>query len=1178
MKKMILFITILFYPLLLFAQDNDGMSAYYMFLGNTNDATGNVASAVANGPGLTEDRFGFPDGAYNFDGSNDYILVPDTQYVDIPDDFSLGFWIKPTGNPAANYVLLNKHLASDNYDGSWWIGITPDLKVTFEGSYFFDYNMIMSKSTVPLDVWTHLFFTFDDSTDEWTIYLNGIVDSTSTLSLELENTNKDLYIGARSGLAGFDNYYQGAIDEIRIYQRALSTTEVADLYDASPQISVDPDTTQYGNVRLDQGVPAPVTIKNTGNAELRVSSIQITGTDSAVFEADTTGFTILPADSQLIQVDFFPNAIRDFTATLKIYSNTADTTVVLAGTGIFPVLSLPATELNFGAVDINEIATDSFVVKNTGNAELEVSLLQITGDDNNVFGATTTEFFVQPGDSHFVQVNFTPNAMGDFNAVLNIFSDAADTTVALIGTGQSPVLALSQTNLDFGTVGVNEFSTDSLAVKNTGNAELLVSSLKITGNDSTVFSVDTTGFTILPEDSHFVKVNFAPITSGNFSAVLNIYSNAADTTVALSGAASAPVIYLSSDTLDLGSVEVNDTKSAHLTVKNVGQDTLILYNIETADNNMSGLGMSFPSPSPRLGSGDSLIFEIDFEPTITGYQSTYLLIFSNDPGSPDSVFMFGEATETFAINVEPDTTPVAGDTLNLSVTAPPNFRPEIRRLYYRQPGETSWHSVVLDSTETDYNAMIPPDSVTYKGIEYYVYFSDGQNEVTYPATNPQSQPASLQVNVEEVSAEIELRPGIYKMFSAPLLPMNTNLFSMLFDNYGEYDIKHWRLLQWSDQDSAYREFPDFQANLTPGTAFWLITRTGATFDLENCLSMDLSQPFIFRLNPGWNQIGNPFPFPVATDSVIAPDEIEPPVYYDGNDYQYNIPVLNPWEGYFVYNLFTDQITVEILPIPAPTGLPKKTLTENINLEEEYYIQISGKMKNTLLVDENNFVGLLKTSPVGCEKADISEAPPIGDFVRLSVIEEKHRYAAKFKPVNQEGQCWDMTIDATIPQRKIQMSVTEFGTLPENFKLHILDEDYQCPIQINQGTFTITMGDSGTTRQLKIIIGTDEYAKNNNNGISLIPITNVLYQNYPNPFNPETTIRYQIGQRGQVTLEIYNMLGQKIRTLVHKSQSPGQHQIHWNGANDAGNSVASGIYIYSLKTSEFTHTRKLVLIR
>jgi hypothetical protein len=342
--------------------------------------------------------------------------------------------------------------------------------------------------------------------------------------------------------------------------------------------------------------------------------------------------------------------------------------------------------------------------------------------------------------------------------------------------------------------------------------------------------------------------------------------------------------------------------------------------------------------------------------------------------------------------------------------------------------------------------------------------------------------------------------------------------------------------------------------------------------------MDLSQPFIFTLNPGWNQIGNPFPFPVATDSVIAPDEIEPPVYYDGNDYQYNMAVLNPWEGYFVYNPFTYPINVEIPPIPAPEGLPKKTLTENINLNEEYYIQISGKMKNTLLVDENNFVGLLKTTPAGCEKADISEAPPIGDFVRLSVIEEKHRYAAKFKPVSQDGQCWNMAIDATIPQRKIQLAVTEFGTMPENFKLHILDEDYQCPIQINHGKFTIAMGDSGTTRQLKIIIGTDEYAKNNSDGISLIPITNVLYQNYPNPFNPETTISYQIGRRGPVTLEIYNMLGQKIRTLVHENQSPGQHQIHWNGANDAGNSVASGIYIYSLKTSEFTQTRKLVLIR
>ncbi|MBN2013082.1 T9SS type A sorting domain-containing protein [candidate division KSB1 bacterium] len=89
----------------------------------------------------------------------------------------------------------------------------------------------------------------------------------------------------------------------------------------------------------------------------------------------------------------------------------------------------------------------------------------------------------------------------------------------------------------------------------------------------------------------------------------------------------------------------------------------------------------------------------------------------------------------------------------------------------------------------------------------------------------------------------------------------------------------------------------------------------------------------------------------------------------------------------------------------------------------------------------------------------------------------------------------------------------------------------------------------------------------------------LKQNYPNPFNPSTEISYVLGSRANVTLNIYNALGQRIATLVQdKVQQAGTHTITWNGTNDAGQIVAAGLYFYRLESPEATLTRKMLFIK
>ncbi|MFQ5865299.1 MAG: amidohydrolase family protein [bacterium] len=93
-----------------------------------------------------------------------------------------------------------------------------------------------------------------------------------------------------------------------------------------------------------------------------------------------------------------------------------------------------------------------------------------------------------------------------------------------------------------------------------------------------------------------------------------------------------------------------------------------------------------------------------------------------------------------------------------------------------------------------------------------------------------------------------------------------------------------------------------------------------------------------------------------------------------------------------------------------------------------------------------------------------------------------------------------------------------------------------------------------------------------------PETFELSQNYPNPFNPTTIIQYQVFKRSHVKLVIYNILGQKIATLVNEVQPAGVYSVAWHGMDDRGRNVASGIYLHKLETGGFVKVKKMLLLR
>ena len=88
----------------------------------------------------------------------------------------------------------------------------------------------------------------------------------------------------------------------------------------------------------------------------------------------------------------------------------------------------------------------------------------------------------------------------------------------------------------------------------------------------------------------------------------------------------------------------------------------------------------------------------------------------------------------------------------------------------------------------------------------------------------------------------------------------------------------------------------------------------------------------------------------------------------------------------------------------------------------------------------------------------------------------------------------------------------------------------------------------------------------------------IYQNYPNPFNTKTAIKFAISEPNDVELQIYNSLGQLVRTFKNRYDQAGIYRIVWNGKNESGQAVASGIYYLKLKVNDLEKTKQMILVK
>jgi hypothetical protein len=193
-----------------------GLAASFPFNGNANDVSGNGNNGVVYGATLIADRSGNPNSAYSFDGVDDYVRTTDSQSLNITGDLTISAWIRASDSTKTIFGNMLEVSPHSGYS----------LKVDFTGvaCFWSGDKILLGQTYLATDSWTHVAATLSGTNAA--LYVNGVLDASGTVGVPT-SSNVDQTIGASYTPFYFFN---GGIDDVRVYHRALSFSEIGELH------------------------------------------------------------------------------------------------------------------------------------------------------------------------------------------------------------------------------------------------------------------------------------------------------------------------------------------------------------------------------------------------------------------------------------------------------------------------------------------------------------------------------------------------------------------------------------------------------------------------------------------------------------------------------------------------------------------------------------------------------------------------------------------------------------------------------------------------------------------------------------------------------------------------------------------------------------------------------------
>ncbi|UCD39190.1 MAG: T9SS type A sorting domain-containing protein, partial [Fidelibacterota bacterium] len=541
--------------------------------------------------------------------------------------------------------------------------------------------------------------------------------------------------------------------------------------------------------------------------------------------------------------------------------------------------------------------------------------------------------------------------------------------------------------------------------------------------------------------------------------------------------------------------------------------------------------------------------------------------------------------EAPVLNVQ---TPVAINTpVTVTATVTDNIGLAEVTLYHSAGGGSGYTQVAMDqgSGANEYSKEIT--SVTVNGLVFFVAAKDAAGN----GDSSEVQFMDVGFGAGALTSGIFPRDR-WRLLSVPAVPNQSAVMTIVGDELGTQSDTSWRIFAYSGNASdPWDEATGY--NLNRGEAYWLRQRisSSAEFDAGAGVNNELTS-YTIDLAPGWNLIGNPYPFPV--DFQLDQGEFYGPKTYGAfgaggaEDWSGVLSELTPWSGYVVYNRSdteTRSITLSGEPPSAAAKQAKKMLAKAAENQPEGWLMdlhVAGRT----YADMHNAIGRLAGASEELDHFDNPEIPYVDGFVSLAMERpdwgaKVKRFASDVRSYEETDGVWDLEIYVKGERGPIDLTYDLRGSLPPGNKVILLDVLTRELYDLVEGreAIVITQYREDFPYHLKIIAGTAGYVDFTTTDIlASLPSDFALAPNYPNPFNPVTHLRYSLIRPAKVAIVVYNLLGQEVATLFNGWQDLGHYEVLWDGRDRFGSQVASGIYFAAFMAEGKIHTRKMVMMK
>ncbi len=519
--------------------------------------------------------------------------------------------------------------------------------------------------------------------------------------------------------------------------------------------------------------------------------------------------------------------------------------------------------------------------------------------------------------------------------------------------------------------------------------------------------------------------------------------------------------------------------------------------------------------------------------------------------------------------------------------------PERVSLFIRPVGETVFSELATTEVssgvfEADVMGEVPP-----QGLEAYAEYTLDGEIFTEPDESPERFPFRIPSLNPSPESAVALPARQYRMVAVPLLfapdvgesvsGLGTGDPDDIFgDDFGPgADPAQWRLLRVdtpSDAqgggDTTYLDFatdPNLFGTVRAGYGYWLITAAGGGFDAEAGLSAGVifegsapfATPVAIHLAPGWNQIGNPYFFPVDWDDVQQSGDVEDPVAFDGA-YQPMQAVLQPWEGYFVFNGggFT---TIFVDALPDAGGKKTATAPADRLLERAgagaFVLDVRAEQGGAA---DHVYLGVAGPA-ADVSRLTLHKPPAIAEGLRLTIRDDDEALAAQLRaPLGP--QAW--TVELAAGAAPVDLWFDEHGSRPNGLVVSVDDLDRGVSLPVLGRRVDVPPVDGVTVRRLRVRL--------DRAGAAFDEIA--LGRPSPNPTAGSVEVPFALPAAGPARVSVFDVLGRLVRVVRDEPLDAGAHMARWDGRDASGRRVAAGLYVLRLDAASASASVRLTVLR